>query len=73
MKSPVTVKSHPEDERPAATQSYQPPNTVKKTRVVKLIGGRCMLGCHFDGVKVQMLLDSGAQVSMLGKSWVEQT
>lgn len=32
-----------------------------------------MLSCHLNGVKVQMLLDSGAQVSMVGKSWLEQT
>lgn len=32
-----------------------------------------MLNCHLNGAKVQMLLDSGAQVSMVGKTWVEQT
>lgn len=31
-----------------------------------------MVTCHLNGVKIQMLLDSRAQVSIVGKSWVEQ-
>lgn len=71
--SPVTVNSLPTDEKSPTTQSHKPPNTARGKRVAKLIGGRCMLSCHLNGVSVQMLLDSGAQVSMVGKSWLEQT
>lgn len=70
--SPVTVNPHSKDERSPTSQSHKPPNTARRKRVAKLIGGRCMLTCHLNGVRVQMLLDSGAQVSMVGKSWVEQ-
>ena len=71
--SPVTVNSLSKDERSPTTQSHKPPSSARGKRVAKLIGGRCMLSCHVNGVSVQMLLDSGAQVSMVGKSWVEQT
>ncbi|XP_057178909.1 uncharacterized protein LOC130547157 [Triplophysa rosa] len=32
-----------------------------------------MVSCSIDGVPVQMLLDSGAQVTMVGRPWIEQT
>lgn len=68
---PVPIKFHLENGRSPATHSFKPLNTVKQKHVAKLIGGKCMLSCYLNGVRTQMLLDSGAQVSMVGKSWVE--
>lgn len=31
-----------------------------------------MFACGINGVPIQMLLDSGAQVAMVGRSWVEK-
>lgn len=31
-----------------------------------------MVSCATDGVPVQMLLDSGAQVTIVGREWVEK-
>lgn len=45
--------------------------TVEK-RVAQLIGSRCMITCHLNGVRAQMLLDSGAQVSIVGWVWLKQ-
>lgn len=48
-------------------------NKVRKgNRLAKLIGKRCMLTCYLDGVQTDMLLDSGAQVTILEKSWLEK-
>lgn len=71
--SPVTVNSCPKDKTPPDTQSHKQQHTAKRKHVAKLIAGRCMLSFHLNEVKVQVLLDSRAQVSMVGKSWVEQT
>lgn len=60
------------EEAPPAMQSHKQDTTTKGKLVAKLIGGRCMLDCHLNGVKVQTLLDSGAQVSMVAKQWVSQ-
>lgn len=54
-------------------KDQQLPTMIKKKCMATLIDGRCILSCFLNGVKVQMLLDSGAQVSMVGKSWMEQT
>lgn len=47
-------------------------NTPKKQHIAQLIGGWCMVSCAIDGVLVQMLLDSGAQVTIVGREWVEK-
>lgn len=72
QQSPVTVNCAM-DETPATGQSHRRSNTAKGTPVAQLIGSKCMLACQLNGVKVQMLLDTGAQVSMVGRSWVEHT
>lgn len=45
---------------------------IQKTRVAQLIGKRCMVSCSVNGVPHQMLLDSGAQVTIVGREWVEK-
>lgn len=70
----VTVTSH-DSMTPAERQPpfKPPPYRVRKAnRVAKLIGKRCMLTCHLNGVQTDMLLDSGAQVTILEKSWLER-
>lgn len=69
--SPVTVTKHD----PMTPANSQPPlkHRVRKgNRIAKLIGKRCMLTCYLNGVKTDMLLDSGAQVTVLEKSWLEK-
>ncbi len=41
-------------------------------RAAQLIGRKCMLSCWLNGVLTEMLLDTGAQVSMVGKIWAEK-
>ncbi len=41
-------------------------------RVAQLIDNRCMVSTLINGVPLQMLLDSGAQVTMVGKAWMER-
>lgn len=43
-----------------------------KKQAAQLIGRKCMLSCWLNGVLTEMLLDTGAQVSMVGKTWVEK-
>lgn len=47
-------------------------NTPKKQHIAQLIGRQCMVSCATDGVPVQMLLDSGAQVTIVEREWVEK-
>ncbi|KAL2097877.1 hypothetical protein ACEWY4_007084 [Coilia grayii] len=44
----------------------------KRERVAGLIGSKCLLNCHLSGVEVQVLLDSGAQVSVVSRSWMQE-
>lgn len=63
---PVTVTNHGS----VTTAIIQPPfqHRVRKgNHVGKLIGKR-YLTCYLSGVQTNMLLDSGAQVTILGKS-----
>lgn len=38
----------------------------------QLIGNRCMVSCAINGVPLKMLLDSGAQVTMVSRAWIEK-
>lgn len=57
---------------PKRSQSNSRYQSDPKKRVAQLIGKRCMVSCSINGVPLQMLLDSGAQVTMVSKSWIEQ-
>ena len=37
------------------------------TKIAKLIGQKCMMFCKLDGVELQVLLDAGAQVSIMSE------
>lgn len=53
-------------------KSNPPHQPLRKTRVAQLIGKRCMVSCLVNGVPHQMLLDSGAQVTLVGRAWIEE-
>lgn len=59
--------SHP---KTAKSKSTQPP---PRKRLAQLIGKRCMVSCALNGAPIQMLLDSGAQVTMVGEAWMKKT
>lgn len=50
-------------------QSSLPP----KKRLAQLIGKRCMVTCALSGAPIQILLYSGAQVTMVGKTWMQRS
>lgn len=47
-------------------------DTPTKRKTAQLIGSKCLIQCVVNGVGAQMLLDTGAQVSVIGKDWVEK-
>lgn len=78
MRLPVTDAN---DKPPVQVNSLEPVSPVKMTTqcqptpkksVAQLIGKRCMVSCALNGVPLQMLLDSGAQVTMVGRVWAEE-
>lgn len=58
-------------EKPVTQNTFK--RAIVEKRVAQLIGGRCMITCNLNGVKTQMLLDSGAQVSIVGQAWLKKT
>lgn len=52
----------------ANTQSQPPP----RKHIAQLIGKRCMVSCAINGVPLPMLLDSGAQVTMDERAWMDR-
>ena len=44
----------------------------KQITVAKLEGKKCMVWCFFNGVPVEALWDTGAQVSIVSKSWLSK-
>lgn len=58
-----------------ASASQNPVKKMQKNKgrkVAQLIGSHCMIACQLNGVQAQMLLDSGAQVGIIGKEWLQQ-
>ena len=43
----------------------------EKKTVAKLIGSKCLIHCHMNGVESAVLLDTGAQVSIVPKQFVD--
>jgi len=40
--------------------------------LVKLMGKQCMVNCYLNDIQTSALWDTGAQVSILSKNWLEQ-
>lgn len=70
--SPITETVQPKEKTPSSTKPLKQHKVSKGKRVAQLIGGRCMVTCQLNGEKLQMLLDSGAQVTIVEKSWVKK-
>lgn len=45
---------------------------VKSERLAKLIGKKALTQCHLNGLAVNALLDTGAQVSIIDKDWKDK-
>ena len=43
-----------------------------KAAVVKLVGNRCIMKGTLDDVEVNLLYDTGAQVCLIDKNWLEE-
>ena len=41
----------------------------EESKVVKLIGSKCLVSCFLNDISTEALLDSGAQVSAISESW----
>lgn len=67
-----TIVTNHESRTPTDNQPLLRKRAGKGNRVARLIGKRCMLTCHLNGVPTEVLLDSGAQVTIMAKSWLEK-
>lgn len=69
---PVTetaqVPPVPNNQDPKQQSSLSP-----KKRLAQLIGKRCMVTCALNGAPIQILLYSGAQVTLVGKTWMQRS
>ena len=52
-----------------SSSSFTPNEEMK---LVKLIGRKCMVDCFLDGIKSKVLWDTGAQVTIVSKSWIDE-
>lgn len=59
-----SIQSHPDTSKTSQANIQSP-----SQRVAKLIGEKCVLKCNLSGYAVTALLDSGAQVSIIGRQW----
>lgn len=77
---PVTgcsIQSHSDKHLPAENNNRLtvlslPAGKSTSQRVAKLIGEKCTLKCHLSGYIVTVLLDSGAQVSIIDRGWKQK-
>ena len=44
----------------------------KRSKLLQLIGDQCKVSCVLEGVRVNALWDTGAQVSLVGMKWLEE-
>lgn len=44
-------------------------STQRQTKLLSLIGNKCMVDCSFNGVTTQAIWDTGSQVSMISEKW----
>jgi hypothetical protein len=67
-----------EKERNAVHSDFEIPRSeaeifspIVKTKLVKLIGEKCIVTCYLDNVPTQALLDTGAQVSFISGQFLQ--
>lgn len=64
---------HATHSKTASTEKTNPQcRPPPKKQIAQLIGKRCMVSCALNGIPLQMLLDSGAQVTMVERAWMEK-
>ena len=71
-RQPVTRSS---ERTPVTVKATKPNSQGQETSIkcgAQLIGKQCMVPCSINGVPLQMLLGSGAQVTMVGTAWIEK-
>jgi len=72
----VTAKKAPARASHSKTASPVKANiqfqSLTRKHLAQLIGKRCMVSCAINGLPLKMLLDSGAQVTMVGRTWMEE-
>ena len=44
----------------------------QKLKLVKLVGQKCTINCSLDGVQTEALWDTGAEVTVVGKQWLQE-
>lgn len=66
--SKQTRKQSKHDQRKHSTSSCQSSSECK----VPLVGKKCLLKCLIGGYPITVLFDSGSQVSMVDRQWVER-
>ena len=47
-------------------------NSKSKKNLVKIVGDKCTLNCEVEGKRVNLLWDTGAQVSILTSTWLNE-
>ena len=47
-------------------------NSKSKKSLVKIVGDKCTLNCEVEGKGVNLLWDTGAQVSILSRTWLNE-
>ncbi|KAL7874490.1 hypothetical protein SRHO_G00054600 [Serrasalmus rhombeus] len=71
---PVSEKSIPKNDQ--QSQLSPPPSlslpTHRGERLAKFIGEKTLTQCSLNGVAAKALLDTGAQVSMIDRGWMEK-
>lgn len=68
----TSSEPHTEAKMPRHPQSKPQCQLDRNQRVAQLIGKQCMVSTSINGVSLPILLDSGAQVMMVGKAWMER-
>ena len=69
LESQIQDKLFAEVNYVSGSSSYVPKDELK---LVKLVGRKCTVNCLLDGVTKQVLWDTGGQVSLVGKSWLDK-
>ena len=44
----------------------------EEMKLAKLVGRKCTVDCYLDGMRSKVLWDTGAQVTVVSKSWVDE-
>lgn len=68
----VILSSDKPQEKVKHLNAHCQTHSASQTRVAQPIGKQCMVSCSINGVPLQMLLDSGAQVTTVSKLQIEQ-